>query len=228
MQTNENKRGIDNNTRFSMGASKWGALGLASFLALSVAPTAFAKSHHFSPGESQLEDGEVPAERHRMSKEERKALRNQIHKKVQKRLASELSQRLRLDEQKSAQLAEAIGRHGDARKAHGKRLRQEMKKLKKLVAENASDQELRRQMDVLAEARQERKDGMQSLLRETESFLTTKEQATLMLAFPRVMKDTRRMMHQARRGKHRGPRGDKGFEHPEHDDDEHEPYGFED
>ena len=215
------------------GASRWGALGLASMLALSVAPHAFAQSHHLSPRESarHSQDEEGRSHQKRMSKEERKALREKIQQKVQKRLAVELSSRLRLDEDKSAQLANALEKHGDERKVHGKRLRQEMKTLKKLVSENASDAELRRQMDVLAEARQQRKDGMQSLLRETESFLTTKEQATLMLAFPRVMKDTRRMMRKARRDKRGGHHGEKGFGHRHHEDDEgdeHEPFGFED
>lgn len=232
MTSNEQKR---TNTRetFMRGASKWGAFGIATMLALSVAPHAFAQSHYFSPRESEphFEDDEGRAHRKRMSKEERKALREQIHRKVQKRLAEELSSRLRLDEYKSEQLAKALEKHGDERKMHGKRLRQEMKTLKRLVSENASDAELRRQMNVLAESRQQRKDGMQSLLRETESFLTTKEQATLMLAFPKVMKDTRRMMRKARRDKHRGHRGEKGFEPRHHDDDEggeHEPFGFED
>ena len=211
-------------------ASKWGVFGLASLLALSVAPNAFARSHHFSPRESppHFEEEEGRSHRKRMSKEERKALREKIHQKVQRRLAEELSSRLRLDEYKSEQLANALEKHGDARKMHGKRLRQEMKTLKKLVSENASDAELRRQMDVLAEARQQRKDGMQSLLRETESFLTTKEQATLMLAFPRVMKDTRRMMRKARHERRGGHRHHEQDERDDRDDrDEHEPFGFE-
>lgn len=212
------------------GAATWSALGVASLMVLLAAPHAFAESRYASPRDSGAQFENEFSDRHRMSKAERKELRRKIHKKVHQRMTSELSKRLQLDEGKSAQLAEALKRHGDERRTHGKRLRKEMKKLKKLVAQDASEAEMRRQMENLAEARQARKDGMQSLLQETESFLTTKEQATLMLAFPRVMKDTRRMMRMARRDKRREHRGERGFGPPHHDDDMEspEPFGFED
>lgn len=209
------------------------AVVMAGLLSLAVAPQAMAEKVHFSPrGEVAHSDQDAEfSPRARLSKEERKALRQKVHGKIQKHLATELAERLALDETKSQRLADAIEKHGKARQTHGKNLREEMKKLKSLLADNASDAELRAQMQTLSEARQQRKDGMQSLLRDTESFLSTKEQAKLVLAFPRVMKDTRRMMRKARHENRRGRHGDEKRHRHRHDEDgpdDDEPFGFED
>lgn len=219
--------------RFLTVNPRFAAFATAALLAAAVAPDASARPVRLSPGGDAAhfdEDTEV-APRHRMSKEERKALRKKVREKIHMRLVADLAERLALDEKKSQQLAESIEKHGLARRQHGKRLREEMKKLKTMLAENASDIELRTQMSVLSEARQQRKDGMQSLLRDTESFLSTREQAMLVLAFPRVMKDTRKMMRKARHDRRKGGEGDEKGRHPRHHEDgldDDEPFGFED
>lgn len=68
---------------------------------------------------------------------------------------------------------------------------------------NARAPELKAQMDRVVEA--ERARGERGALhRETASFLSTTEQAKLVLALPQVHRELRRMMHEARR-RHPGP-----------------------
>lgn len=165
-----------------------------------VAPDAVAPGPRLAQADEELDERRARRLRG-LSPEERKALKGEVRQKMQTHLAEELSRRLGLDAQKSAALADAIKRQGEAREARGKALRQEMQALQRLVEGPASERELVAQMDRVKQARAA-KEGMDGLLEQASRFLSTAEQARLMLALPAVMRDARRMMKEARR-KHR-------------------------
>lgn len=148
---------------------------------------------------------------------ERRAMRERARQKLHAHVHEELTARVGLSEEKSRALAEVMKRRGQEREAHGQRVRQEMKRLRDLVKNEAEDAALQAQMERIAQVRQEKREDAQGLLEETRSFLSPREQARLMLALPKVMRETRRLIRQSRHGSGRG----HGFGHPERYPDGH-------
>ena len=138
----------------------------------------------------------------KLSDEEREALRAEVERKVQTYLTVELSSRLGLSDDKALKLGDAIGAEREAREARHQTVKAEMKKLQELVDSGAADGALQAQTQkVVAAQAQIRDQG--AVLEKTASFLTAKEQAQLVLAFPEVMHDVRKLVGQAKKERRR-------------------------
>lgn len=184
-------------------------LALVALVAATLALPALAERPS-SPGPvfAQAPDGSPRGpgrrgRRGRLSPEERQRIEQEVRRKMETYLTVELSSQLGLDEKKALQLAEVIKRQGDKKETAHEQMRAEMQALRDLVEKKASDAALKAQMKKVADVRKARED-LDGLLADTAKFLTPTEQAKLMLAFPRVMKDMRHMMRAARRDHRRG------------------------
>jgi hypothetical protein len=133
-----------------------------------------------------------------MSDEQRGALRDRVQQKIQTYLTVELSSRAGLDEKKSLQLGAAIKAQMDRRQATREKKRDEMKKLRELVDGKAADAALKTQIKSVVD-QSDREEQLQALLDDTAKFLTATEQAKVVLAWPEVMRETRRLIADARR-----------------------------
>jgi hypothetical protein len=135
----------------------------------------------------------------KLSEDERGALRERVQQKVQTWLTVELSQRAGLDEKKSLQLGAAIKSHLERRQQARQKKHDEMQKLRALIDGKGADAALKAQMKAVVD-QHDREEQLTALLDDTARFLTPTEQAKVVIAFPEVMKDTRRMIRDARRG----------------------------
>jgi Spy/CpxP family protein refolding chaperone len=150
-------------------------------------------------------DGEKKGRGGKMSDDERAALRERVQQKIQTYLTVELSSRAGLDDKKALQLGAAIKTQLQQRQAAREKKRAEMKKLRELVESKAADAALKAQVKAVVD-QGDREEQLQSLLDETSKFLTPTEQAKVVVAWPEVMKETRRLIAKARRD--RGGAGD--------------------
>ena len=137
-----------------------------------------------------------------MSEEQRGALRERVQQKIQTYLTVELSSRAGLDEKKSLQLGTAIKAQMERRQATREKKHAELQKLRDLVQQKAADAALKAQVKAVVD-QSDREEQLQALLDDTAKFLTPLEQAKIVVAWPDVMKDARRLIAQARR-EHRG------------------------
>lgn len=144
-----------------------------------------------------------------LSDEQRGALRERVQQKIQTYLTVELSSRAGLDEKKSLQLGAAIKAQMQRRQAAREKKRAEMQKLRELLDSKAADAALRAQVKSVVD-QSDREEQLQALLDETARFLTPTEQAKVVLAWPEVMRETRRLILQARRDRNGGDGGDGG------------------
>lgn len=133
-----------------------------------------------------------------MSDEERGALRERVQQKIQSYLTVELASRAGLNEEKTLQLGAAIKAQMQRRQATREKKRDEMKKLRELVEAKAADAALKAQVKSVVD-QGDREEQLQALLDDTSKFLTPTEQAKVVLAWPEVMKETRRLIANARR-----------------------------
>lgn len=171
---------------------------------------ALARGRHGPADESSVRgDGATDSD-----KAGRRAMKERARQKLQAHVHEELVARVGLSDEKARALSEVMKRRGQEREAQGQRMRQEMKQLHGLVKSEASDAELRAQMERIARLRQEKREDAQGLMEETASFLSPREQARMMLAFPKVMRETRKLIRESRRGGRHG-HGD----HAAHDED---------
>ena len=134
---------------------------------------------------------------------DRGELRARVQQKVQTYLTVELSSRAGLDEKKSLQLSSAIKAHMERKQQAREGKKTEFQKLRALVDNKGADAALKAQIRVVADQSQQ-EEQLQQLLDDTAKFLTPTEQAKVMLALPEVMKDTMRMIREARGGKRGG------------------------
>ena len=135
----------------------------------------------------------------KMNPAEREALRERVQSKIQSYLTVELSSRAGLDDKKSLQLGNTIKAHLERRESARGTRHEAMKKLRELVDSKASDAALKTQMAAVASAAKA-EDPLDDLMAELGKFLTTQEQAKVMVAFPEVMKDAMHLIRDARRG----------------------------
>ncbi len=150
----------------------------------------------------------------KMDPAEREALRERVQSKIQSYLTVELSSRAGLDDKKSLQLGNVIKAHLEKREAARDSRHDAMKKLRELVDSKASDAALKAQMSAVANAAKA-EDPLDDLMGELSKFLTTQEQAKVMVAFPEVMKDAMHLIRDARRGgRGGGGPGPGGFDGP--------------
>ncbi len=138
--------------------------------------------------------------------ERRGELRARVQQKIQTFLTVELSSRAGLDEKKSLQLSTALKAHMERKQQARQGKKAELDKLRDLVESKGSDAALKAQIKVVADQSQQ-EEQVQQLLDDTAKFLTPTEQAKVMLALPEVMKDTMRMIREARGGHGGGGRG---------------------
>lgn len=138
--------------------------------------------------------------------ERREELRARVQEKIRTYLTTELSTRMGLDAAKSAKLADAVKAHMERKQGRGKKLHEEMQKLRGLVDAKAPDAQVKAQLDVVLGA-SSRDDDIQAFVADTSKFLTVQEQAKLALALPEILKDVHKMMREARQGM----RGGRGF-----------------
>ncbi len=148
-------------------------------------------------------------------------LRERVRQKVQTYVTVELASRANLDEKKSLQLGSAIKAHMERKQQARQKKRGEMEKLRALVDSKGNDAALKAQMKTLVDAARD-EDQVQLLLDDTAKFLTPTEQARVVLALPGVMKDTMKMVKEARGGGlggggRRGGRGGGGGGFDDHD-----------
>lgn len=140
----------------------------------------------------------------RFSPEEREALQAEVERKIDTFLTVELSTRLGLTDEKALKLSRLLKARREQRQQDRKTTRQEYKKLQELVDAGASDAQLKAQTATVVAAHRKSRDN-EDLLGETAKFLTPREQALLVLAFPHLQQETQRMLKQARRdGRARG------------------------
>jgi hypothetical protein len=144
------------------------------------------------------EHGERTRGEGKLSDEERRALRQRVQDKIQAYLTRELSDRAGLDERKAAQLSEAIGAQLKRRHEAKERRHTAMEQLRQLVQTQASDAALRAQLGKLVD-HNDREEQLHLLLEDLSTFLTPLEQAKIALAWPRVLKEARSLIVQARR-----------------------------
>jgi hypothetical protein len=136
----------------------------------------------------------------RLSEAERGALKERVQQKIQTYLTVELSARAGLDEKKALQLGQAIKAHLERKQTSRQKKREELEKLRGLVESKGADAALKAQVKAVVD-QHEREEQMALLLDDTARFLTPLEQAKVVLAFPDVMKDTQRMIRDARGGR---------------------------
>lgn len=142
--------------------------------------------------------------RHRLGKEQRAKRLEEIQRKMHGFLTAELSRKLTLDEGKSAQLGDALLQHGKAMRDARAAVKQERKKLKELLRAEAAPGAIETQLQALATASAAKPEA-HDLLQRTESFLSPRERAQLLIAFPETMRKLRAMKH---------PRGGHSDRHP--------------
>lgn len=147
--------------------------------------------------------------------EMRERARERVGAKMATYLAQELATRAGLDANKREQLGKVVQTQIERRQAQRQELKQETRKLKQLLEDKASDAVVKAQLDKVM-ALTDRDERMRGFVDDTAAFLTPREQAQVAVAFPRVMREARRMMHEARGGK--GHRAEPGL-HGETDDD---------
>jgi hypothetical protein len=157
------------------------------------------QGQRLAKGDGRKERGERAG---RLSPEERAALRDRVQQKIQTYLTVELSSRAGLDEKKALQLGAAIKAQQERRQATREKKHAELQKLRDLVQQKAADAALKAQVKAVVD-QSDREEQLQALLDDTAKFLTPLEQAKIVVAWPDVMKDARRLIAQARR-EHRG------------------------
>jgi hypothetical protein len=149
-------------------------------------------------GDGREERGERGERGGRLSPEERTALRERVQQKIQNYLTVELASRAGLDEKKSLQLGAALKAQMERRQAAREKKRNEMKKLRELLEGKANDAALKNQIKAVVD-QHDREEQLMALLDDTAKFLTPAEQAKVVVAWPEVMKDARRLIADARR-----------------------------
>lgn len=154
--------------------------------------------------DSDVDDDAAGRGRHRLGKEQRTKRLEEIQQKMHVFLTTELSRKLELDEGKSAQLGDALLQHGKAMRDARARQKQERKKLKELLRAEADTAAIESQLRALATAAAAKPEAHE-LLQRTESFLSARERAQLLLAFPETMRKLRAMRH---------PRAGRSDQHP--------------
>ena len=154
-----------------------------------------------------------PGQKHaRLSEKERKELREEVKRKVQTYVTVELSSLLGLDDATTLKLSAVIKEQMSAREQAQQALKAEAKKLQELLDANAPDKKIRAQTQVVMEKAKARKDPA-ALFEKTARFLSTKQQAKLVLAYPKLTREVRQLMQKQRRRmrkQHRGKRGGPG------------------
>lgn len=138
-----------------------------------------------------------------LSKEERARLKEEVHRKMSSFVTAELAARLELDQDKSARLASALREHHEKREEKHAQLKTEMKALRDLLKNDGADQALRAQTARVRALRQDR-DHSEEFFVATAQFLSAKEQAKLVLVMPKVMREVKQMLRDAR-GARKGP-----------------------
>lgn len=144
----------------------------------------------------------------------RKEIRERVKAKIQTYVTVELSQRAGLDEKKSLQLGNAIKAHLDRKQKAREAKKQELQKLRALVDGKGKDADVKAQLKALLD-KDGRDEQVQAFVDDTSKFLTPTEQAKIVLALPEVMKDTRRLIRDARQERRAGRRGNRGGGAPE-------------
>ncbi len=147
-----------------------------------------------------------------IDKEGRRAeVRERVKAKIQTYLTVELSQRAGLDEKKSLQLGSAIKAHLDRKQKAREAKQQELQKLRALIDGKGADAAVKAQLKALLD-KDGRDEQTQAFVDDTSRFLTPTEQARIVIALPEVMKDTRRLIREARQERRGGGgrRGNRG------------------
>jgi hypothetical protein len=142
-----------------------------------------------------------------LSPEQRAAMRDRIKEKIHTYLTVELSNRAGLDDKKSLRLGAVIKEHLKKKEGARTSRHQAREKLRELVEQKASDAALQAQIQATIDTLgQER--AIDDVLKELATFLTPTEQAKVLLAFPEVVTDAKRLIKDARGGIDRGEHGD--------------------
>ncbi len=195
------------------------AVGSPSIAVATEPPQAGSLSSPSSSSSSSRAATEVGGRRRlaELNPEQRSMLRDRIKQKIQTYLTVELSSRAGLDDKKSLQLGALVKTHLEKRADARKSRHEAFLALRTLVDQKAGDAALKAQMKA-ALATHDKEQAMDELINELGTFLTPTEQAKVLLAFPEVMKDAKRLIRQARGGddgddggpRRRGGRGKRG------------------
>lgn len=162
------------------------------------------RAPRFAQGRGGDKDGKGNVDR-----EARRAeMRERVKAKIQTYVTVELSTRAGLDEKKSMQLGNAIKVHLERKHKAREAKKAEMQKLKALLESKGNDAAVKSQLNALL-SKDGRDEQTQAFVDDTSKFLTPTEQAKIVIALPEVMKDTRKMIREARQER-RGGRGRRG------------------
>jgi hypothetical protein len=174
------------------------ALGLATSLGLALPALAGPPPAGSDAALRLAQAGEENPDRSWKKKsKKRKMRREKVQRKMQTFVVLELSSALDLDEKRALKLATAVKEVGEERQKAHQKLRADMKALRGLLEEEASDGKIKKQLDRVLEGRKAAQKQDELLLVKTRSFLSVKEQAKLALAMPKVMSQMRRMAGKA-------------------------------
>lgn len=146
--------------------------------------------------------------RGKLSPEERKQLQEEVGRRMDTFVTVELASRLDLTQDKALKLSAVVKAHREKTQAQRETVRAEHKKLKELIESGAKDPALKAQTQKVLAASKAVPDR-EALLDDTAKFLTVSEQAKLVLAFPKIQRQMKRMVKRAR-GEMRGERGGRG------------------
>ena len=176
--------------------------------ALSMPTLAAAADHGVLPESPSSSPSSSPTWRQgrrmaQLSPEQRAAMRDRIKEKIQTYLTVELSTRAGLDDKKSMQLGAVIKEHLKKKEVARTSRHEAREKLRQLVEQKASDAALVAQIHATVDSLGKER-ALDDVIKELGAFLTPTEQAKVLLAFPEVVKDAKRLIKEARGGIDRG------------------------
>jgi len=151
-----------------------------------------------------------------MRKAKRKEKREQVMRKMRTFLTVELTEELKLNDSASLKLSKAIAKVQDEHHKARKKMKEQAKKLKELVANKAGDNALKAQMKKVRAEHKNLKPMEELLIDECASFLSVQQQARLMLQVPHLKKEIGKMLRKGH--KKRNGHKDRFRGRPDHHD----------
>lgn len=143
-----------------------------------------------------------PRHKKRLSPKERKKLQEKVRKRVDTFVTVELATELDLDQKTALLLLDAWRAHRDAVTSDHQAAKKAAEALSEALQSGASDAVIKKRTEALR-AQFPKRNEADDLLERTRGFLSVRQQAKLLLAYPQIQREVRRMMRRAR--KHRAP-----------------------
>ncbi len=143
-----------------------------------------------------------PRHNKRLTPQERQKLQEKVRKRVDTFVTVELATELELDQKTALQLLDAWRAHRDAVTADHQAAKKAAEALSDALKSNASDAVVKKRTEALRTQLPTRNEA-DDLLERARGFLTVRQQAKLLLAYPQIQREVRKMMRRAR--KHRDP-----------------------